>query len=159
MLERLHRVAHQSGQVIGPVRQRRVIQRPGLRWHAHRLSPHLQHQRLPDAPAGLVGHRDADTGRCQPRDVLRAPGEGHRGMQRERQHADSGRRSQHVHPPRATGVHHDLTGAERSSGSEPGHQSRQHVVRDCEQHQVRPPHDIVGRQHRHIREQVRRASQ
>ena len=150
LLQRVHRVPHQGGQVVRAVGQRGVVERSGPRGDPHRLGAHLQYQCLPDAPTGLVGDGDADAGRAQPGDILAATGEGHRWMQREGQHPGGDRRIQHLHPPGATGVHHDLTGSEDPRGSQPGDQAGQHVIRDGQQHEVGPVHDVVGGQYRSL---------
>ena len=100
-----------------------------------RLAAHLDDQRL---GRGLQrfrrGHPEADPG--QPVEVVRAPGERHDRVQRQRQRAAHGGGLQHGGAVPAAGVRQQPPGQRRVGRGQPGHQAGQHVVGHGEQDQV-----------------------
>ena len=128
--EQVHAVPHERDQVVGAVRQRRVVERADRLGDPDRLGAHLHDQRLADAPGRLVavGGGDPDAAgspaagrpRTRPVNVIAgcmASGE-HAVLDGRREHPDAGR---------ARGVHDDLAGPEaarRRRGRGPGRRAR-----------------------------------
>ncbi len=94
--QRLDGVEQHGDDVIAGMRQRRVVQRAGVLADPERLAADLEHQRLRDGVADLVGGGDAEAGVGQSGDVLVGAGERHRGMDRQRDAALLGQRRQHA---------------------------------------------------------------
>jgi hypothetical protein len=140
--------------MVRSVRERGVVQRARGLGDPDGLGAHLD-----DAPRGLVAVRggDAEAAGGDALEILGATGEGHHGVQGERQRAVLGGGGEHVDAVRATGVHDDLPGAQRASGGEAAEHAGQGVVGQGEQDQVGAGDDLVRRQQRDTGQQVLRA--
>lgn len=139
--------------------QCRVVERADGLGDPDRLGVHLDDQRLAHAPGHLVAvrGRHADARGGHPEQVLLAAGEGHDGVQRERERTEFGGGFEDLHALRAAGVHDDLARAQRLRGDESLDQAFQLVVRHGQQHQVGACGDLGGVGDRDAGQQFARA--
>jgi hypothetical protein len=75
-------------------------------------------------------------------------------VDRERDRSGVAGGREHVGAEAARGVHDQLTLVEPTELGEPGHERRQRVVGDGEQHELGPLDDLLDLEHRHPRQQV-----
>ena len=143
-------VAEQGDDVVAAVCQGRVIERAGILADPERLAADLEHQRLGDGIADLVGRGDTETRTGEPVEILVGAGEGHRRVDRNRRAPRCGERGENTHPVGAGGVGHDGPGAHRPGGGESTDQIRQLGVGNSQQQQFRSVGDVGHRQHRGV---------
>ena len=143
--QRLERVGDDRHDVVARVGQRGVVEDAGVLADTERLPAHLQHQRLRDRIADLVGRGDAEAGVGQPADVLVGAGERHRRVNRQRDAAVLGQWRQDADPVGAGGVRHDGPGPHRRRGGQPRHQAGEFAVGNRQQQQLSAGGDVRRR--------------
>ncbi|SCD99292.1 syndecan 1 [Streptomyces sp. IgraMP-1] len=133
--QQLHRLGDQGDQVVGAEREGRVVERTGLLRDPLGLSAHLDDEGLGGEPQ-LVGGGDAEGAAGQALHVDRGAGEGHGGVQGERQRPGPAGGVEHADAVPARGVHQQLARADGAGGGESFDQAGQGVVRDGEEDEV-----------------------
>ncbi len=151
--EQVGGLGDQRDQVVRAGRQRRVVERPELVRDRDRLAADLQHQRLGDRQHRLrSGHPESHS--VDLVHVFGSPDERHRRMQRHRQCPGPRGRRQHTKPMRPGRVRDQPARLPPTSLGQPGHQPREHVVRDRQQREIHVGDHFRDRQQRYARQEL-----
>ena len=150
----LHRLRHQRHEVVGAVREPRVVHRPVPFLDPHRLGAHLNDERLGDRTQGSW-RGDPEATLSQALHIHRGACERHSRMQRQPEHVVTGCGVEDRSAITARRVHDQLSRLPRARGAESRDQAREDVIRDCEQDQLRSGDDLFDRHDGYAGEQRR----
>ena len=140
--QQLHRLADQGDEVVGAVRETRVVERALALGHPHRDAAEVGDQGLGELALAVAGgHAEHAAG--EPVEVELGAGEGHRRVHRDRAGADARwPGSSTARPWRPEVWHDDLALADRAGADERGDDVLEHVVGDGQQQQVAGARDV-----------------
>ena len=133
--EDLHGLGDQGDQVVGAVREARVVERAHLLGHPHRRAAEVGDERLDERALGRLGG-EAEDRAGEPVEVDRRAGERHRRVHRGHPGADRAGRLEDGQAVPAGGVHDVLALVEGAAVGEHRDDVAEHVVGDGEQQQV-----------------------
>ena len=132
----LHGLGDEGDQVVGAVREPRVVERAPVLGHPHRAAAEVGDQLLGDGSRSSAPAVTPNTQPASRAQVDVGAGEGHRRVHGDQCGADGGGRLEHGQAVPAGGVHDVLARPDRAGGAEHRDHVGEHVVGHGQQQQV-----------------------